>query len=233
MSPTPISSRPPRRVAERMQQILRDDIARYGDPFRAGRPPAARRQRRARWCSISATYRKYYAESAATWERQALLKSRPVAGDLSLGAEFAALALQFVYGSPLPDDQIEEIRAMKRRIEKERARDANNLKLSPGGMTDIEWIVQLLQLRWGPKKPRLRSTNTLDALRALRDDAKIWQADWEVLDSAYQELTQRRNRLYLKMGVGSDVLDPMPEEMKTRMRHVREICLRLFYGEAA
>ncbi|BDI33219.1 glutamate-ammonia-ligase adenylyltransferase [Capsulimonas corticalis] len=221
---------PAAKVAERLQQILRDDIARYGIRFELDarlRPDG----RKGQLVLDLATYRRYYADSAATWERQALLKSRPAAGDASLGAEFAALAAGFVYGSPLGDTQIEEIRAMKRRIEKERTQSANNLKLSPGGMTDIEWIAQLLQLRFGPKKPRLRKTSTLDALLALRDDAKIQQADWEVLDAAYKELTQLRNRLYLRRGVGSDTFEPMPAATQMRMQQVRALGLRLFYGE--
>jgi glutamate-ammonia-ligase adenylyltransferase len=218
------------KVAERLQQILRDDIARYGVRFELDarlRPDG----RKGQLVLDLATYRRYYAESAATWERQALLKSRPAAGDPTLCAEFASLATQFVYGSPITDEQIEEIRAMKRRIEKERAQGAANLKLSPGGMTDIEWIAQILQLRWGHKKPRLRPSGTLKALLALRDDAKIQQSDWEVLDAAYKELTRLRNRLYLRRGVGSDVLDPMPEATGERMKAVRAICLRLFYEE--
>ena len=185
MSPTPGELAQAARLAERAQRLLRDDMGRFG--FRYEMDARLRPEGRKGQLVLDLdSYRRYYAHSAATWERQALLKARFVGGDEALGREFAALAEAAVYGTALTDAQAGEIRAMKRRIETERLNDPNDLKLGPGGLTDIEWTAQLLQLRHGPRRPRLRTPSTLDALRRLRDDALITQADWETLSETYR-----------------------------------------------
>ena len=218
------------RVAERTQRLLKDDLGRFGFRYEmdARLRPDGRKGQLVLDCD---SYRTYYTHSAATWERQALLKARPVAGDISLGLEFTALAEAVVYGAPLTEAQTGEIRAMKRRIESERLKDPNDLKLGPGGLADIEWIAQLLQLRQGPHRPRVRTPGTLEALHRLRDEALLTQADWETLSTAYTRLSQLRNRLYLKAGVSSDVPPMLPEDLKALRVAARDICLRLFYGE--
>ena len=120
---------------------------------------------------------------------------------------------------------------MKRRIETERLRHPNDLKLGHGGLTDIEWTIQLLQLRHGPRRPRLRTPSTLDALRRLRDDALLTQSDWETLSETYLCLAHLRNRLYLKAGVSSDAPPTLPDDLRAQMQATRSICLRVFYGE--
>ncbi len=218
------------RTAERLQQILNHDLARYG--VRCEVDARLRPEGRAGALVLDReSYRDYYAHRAATWERQALLKARPVAGDAALGQEFARLQETVVYGRAVTETQMSEIRAMKRRIETERVKTPHDLKLGPGGMSDIEWTVQMLQLRFGPARPRLRRTGTLAALRALRDDARITQADWETLDGAYRQFTRLRNRLYLQNGVGTDAPAHLPPDAAAAMSAVRPLCLRLFYGE--
>jgi len=223
---------PAARLAERTQRLLKDDLAQYG--FHYEMDARLRPEGRSGQLVLDIeTYRAYYTRSAATWERQALLKARPIAGDISLGDEFAALALSVVYETPLTDAQAGEIRSMKRRIETERLHDPNDLKLGPGGLSDIEWTVQLLQLQNGLRRPRLRTPGTLDTLRRLRDDALIVQADWETLSDAYQQLSGLRNRLYLRAGISSDTPPALPESLQTLRQAAREICLRVFYGGTA
>ena len=221
---------PAARLAERAQRLLKDDLARHG--FRCEMDARLRPEGRTGQLVLDIeSYRAYYTHSAATWERQALVRASFVGGDLSLGQEFAALAESVVYGAPLTNAQAEEIQAMKRRIETERLRDPHDLKLGHGGLSDIEWTAQLLQLRHGPRRPRLRTPGTLDALRRLRDDALLTQADWETLSETYLCLAWLRNRLYLKTGVSVDAPPTLPDELRVRMQAAREVCLRVFYGE--
>ena len=220
---------PAARLAERMQRLLKDDLGREG----VGIEMDARLRPEGRTGQIVLdidSYRRYYAAAAQTWERHALLKARPVAGDAALGTEFAALADAAVYGTAFTDTQIEDVQAMKRRIETERLKSPTDLKLGPGGLLDIEWTTQLLQLRHATRRPRLRTPNTLDALRRLRDDALLTQADWETLSETYVALLALRNHRYLKTGVSQDAPPTLPEALTALRAAARAVCLRVFYG---
>ena len=218
------------RLAERAQRLLKEDMGRFG--FRYEMDARLRPEGRKGQLVLDIdSYRRYYAASAATWERQALLKARFVGGDEALGREFAALAESVVYGAALTDAQAEEVQAMKRRVETERLKDPNDLKLGQGGMADIEWTTQLLQLRHGARRPRLRTPSTLDALRRLRDDALLTQADWETLAETYTRLVGQRNHLYLRVGVPGNAPPTLPDDLRAQMTAAREVCLRVFYGE--
>lgn len=221
---------PATRLAERLQTTLNTELARHG--FRYELDPRLRPDGRKGALALDIeTYRRYYAESAATWERQALLRARPVAGDAALGQEFARLVEQFVYGRGLSEAETEEIRALKRRIETERLKDPHDLKIAPGGLADIEWTAQLLQLRFGHAQKRLRKPGTLPALRALRDETRMTQADWETLSETYLRLSHLRNRLFLRSGVSTDAPPSLPAELAEAMTAARSVCNRLFYGE--
>ena len=220
------------RLAERTQRLLKDDLSRYGVRYEMDarlRPEGRTGPLVLSLDSCDA----YYVHSAATWERQMLLKARFVAGDAGLGRRFTALADTVVYGTPWTEAQQAEVKHMKRRIETERVHDPRDLKLGPGGLSDIEWTTQILQLRHGPKRPRLRIPNTLDALRRLRDDALLTQADWEHLSETYSALTRLRNRLFLKSGLASSVPSILPESLQIQRVEVREVCLRVFYSQEA
>ena len=219
------------RLAERTQRLLRDDLGRHGIRYEID----ARLRPEGRTGQLTLdldSYRAYYAQSAATWERQMLLKARFVAGDAELGREFEALAGSIAYGSPWSETQQAEVQAMKRRIEAERLHDPNDLKLGPGGLSDIEWTVQMLQLRHGPRRARLRSANTLDALRRLRDDALMTQADWQTLSETYLALAHLRNRLYLKSGLAANVPPLLPDTLRALRTASRDVCNRLFYEQS-
>ena len=109
------------------------------------------------------------------WEAQALLRAEPVAGDAALGDAFLAMADEFRYpAGGIGEAAVREIRRIKARMEAERmprgVDPALHLKLGPGGLADVEWVAQLLQLRHARRVPALRTTRTLAALDAARDE---------------------------------------------------------------
>ena len=116
-------------------------------------------------------YESYFAQWAQTWEFQALTKARFVAGDEALGQRFVALAHEFVYRDPFPDQWRRDVRRMKARIERERIPPGEDpqfhLKLGRGSLSDIEFTVQLEQLAHGGQHPRVRDPSTLGALAEL------------------------------------------------------------------
>lgn len=216
-------------VAEQAQRILGSEMARYGLHWELD-PRLRPDGRKGALVLDIESYRRYYQTSAATWERHALIKARPAAGDAGLGTEFMQMAGEIVYGSPWTPEDTDAVRAMKRRIETERLKAPTDLKLAPGGLADIEWTVQLRQLQEGGARRRLRVPHTLSALRALRDDALITQAEWEILSEAYTELYRLRNRLYLRRGINTDVPEHLPDALAVKMQAVRSIVQHRFYG---
>jgi len=189
----------------------------------------------------------YYRRWARTWERQALVRARPVAGDPELGRRFCVLIEPFVWDAPLTEDQVREIRRMKARIERERIPAGDDpqfhLKLGRGSLSDVEWTAQLLQLRH-----RVRAPGTIDALDALVAANALDPADADVLGQAYRFCERARNRWYLVKGAPGDSLpagaEPLAHlarslgtsapELRDRYRRVtrraRSVMERLFYG---
>lgn len=216
------------RMADRVQKILRDELAQYGIRFDIDarlRPDG----RKGALALNFDSYAKYYRNGAAAWEKHALIKARPAAGDRALGEHFRALRDEILFQAPASEATVAEIREMKKRIEKERLKSKQDIKLAHGGLTDIEWTVQLLQLRHGARRPALRCVGTVQALRVLRDDALITQDDWSILYESYCDLTRLRNHLYLIHGVGVNSPAELPEALRTKMAAVRSIVERLFY----
>ncbi|HEV3497718.1 MAG TPA: bifunctional [glutamine synthetase] adenylyltransferase/[glutamine synthetase]-adenylyl-L-tyrosine phosphorylase, partial [Actinomycetes bacterium] len=130
-------------------------------------------------------YRAYYERWAQTWERQALVRARPVAGDPGLGQRFMELVEPHVWRDPFPEDDVREIRRMKARIERERLPAGDDpqfhLKLGRGSLSDVEFTAQLLQLRHG-----VRATGTMAALDALHAAGALSADDRAVLAEAYR-----------------------------------------------
>ncbi len=155
-------------------------------------------------------FRAYYDRYGLTWERQALTKARFVAGDADLGARFCTLAEEHVYGRPMTDDDVREIRRMKARIERERIPPGEDpqfhLKLGRGSMSDVEFTVQLLQLLHGGDDPELRAPATIDALEHLRARGLLQPDDADVLEEAYRFCERARNARYLQTAQPSDAL---------------------------
>ena len=158
-----------------------------------------------------AAYTQYYARWSRTWETQALLRARFVCGDADLGARFIGLADRVRYPiGGLTREQITEIRRIKARMENERlprrADPLTHTKLGRGGLSDVEWTVQLLQLRHAHDVPALRTTRTLDALAAARDAGLMSPADAAALGAAWRLASRVRNALMLVRGRPSDQL---------------------------
>jgi glutamate-ammonia-ligase adenylyltransferase len=158
-----------------------------------------------------AAYAQYYARWSKVWEAQALLRARFVCGDAELGAEFLAIADRMRYPiGGLSREQIIEIRRIKARVESERlprgADPAMHTKLGRGGLADVEWAVQLVQLRHGHAVSGLRSTRTLDALAAAREAGLIASADAAAMSAGWLSAAAVRNALTLVRGRSGDQL---------------------------
>ncbi len=142
----------------------------------------------------------YYAKQAATWEKQALIKARPVAGDAGLGRAFLDAVTSFVFPDELNPDTIEEVRQTKVRLEeyvRAAGKERVEVKRGRGGIRDVEFAVQLLQLVHGRRDQRLREPNTLRALAVLADDGYVATADAETLADAYRFLRRLEHRLQM------------------------------------
>jgi glutamate-ammonia-ligase adenylyltransferase len=157
-----------------------------------------------------AAFREYYKRRAVAWESQALLRAEFAAGDESLGSEFEALADEYRYPAAFPDAAVREIRRIKARVESERiprgADPARHVKLGPGGLADVEWTVQLLQLRFGHQDAGLRTTRTMNALQAAESAGLVTAADATALRAAWQLASRIRNAVTQVTGRPGDML---------------------------
>lgn len=158
-----------------------------------------------------AAYAQYYARWSKVWEAQALLRARFVCGDADLGAEFETMVDPVRYPADgLTREQVVEIRRIKARVENERlprgADPATHTKLGRGGLTDVEWAVQLLQLQHSGNNAALRGTRTLDALAAARDAGLVDPADAAAMAAGWTLAAQVRNALMLVRGRAGDQL---------------------------
>jgi glutamate-ammonia-ligase adenylyltransferase len=165
-----------------------------------------------------ASYRAYYRRWSAPWEAQALLRAEPAAGDAGLGAEFIAMADEFRYPSGgIRDAAVREIRRIKARVEAERiprgADPALHLKLGPGGLSDVEWTVQLLQLRHAHAVPALRTTRTGAAMTAAVDADLLSASDAAALTEAWELASRIRNAIMLVTGRPGDTLPSRHTEL--------------------
>lgn len=158
-----------------------------------------------------AAYAQYYARWSKVWEAQALLRARPVAGDVGLGERFVAMADRVRYpAAGLTREQHVEIRRIKARVENERlprgADPATHVKLGRGGLADVEWAAQVLQLRHAGAHPSLRTTRTVDAIAAAEAAGLLGSADAAALAAGWQQAARVRNALTLVRGKPGDQL---------------------------
>ena len=147
----------------------------------------------------------YYARWSAVWEAQALLRAAPLAGDADIAQRFLAdIAGVRWPAQGLSDEQVLEIRRIKARVESERMPKGGDpslaIKLGKGGLADIEWTVQLLQLRHAGRLPALRTTSTLAALDAAVAAGLVAADDAEILSTAWSLAARVRNVLVLVRG---------------------------------
>ncbi len=202
-----------------------------------------------------AAYASYYEKYSAVWEAQALLRARASVGDPDLCARFEALVdpLRWPDGG-VSDAQVREIRRIKARVEAERLpRGANpktHLKLGRGGIADVEWTVQLLQLQHAHAVPGLRTTSTCGALAAAADAELVTEDDAEVLLHAWRLVSRIRNAVVLMrgkpaesmveqteeragvahlLGYGQQHSERMVDDYLRATRHARQVVERIFW----
>jgi glutamate-ammonia-ligase adenylyltransferase len=206
--------------------VFRTDLRLRPDP--AATPPSI---------AITAAI-SYYESMGQNWERAAMLKARPVAGDLDLGAEFLEAIRPFVWRRHLDFAAVADIHAMKRRIDAHKgtligahqhaaARIAgHDIKLGQGGIREIEFLTQTLQLVWGGRDPALRSPRTLDALRLLVRAGHLERRTAAGLASAYRFLRRVEHRLQM-------VADRQTHTLPRESEQFRRFALFMGYDDAA
>ncbi|SDD61294.1 bifunctional [glutamine synthetase] adenylyltransferase/[glutamine synthetase]-adenylyl-L-tyrosine phosphorylase [Nocardioides lianchengensis] len=199
-----------------------------------------------------ASNRAYYERWAKTWEFQALLKARPVAGDLALGQEYVELVAPLVWSAAEREGFVEDTQAMRRRVvDHIPAKDAERqLKLGSGGLRDVEFAVQLLQLVHGRADESIRSPTTLSALAHLTDGGYVGREDGIALHEAYEFLRTLEHRIQLdqlrrthvvpadepslrrlgrSMGFLKAPVETLEKTWAHHRREVRRLHVKLFY----
>lgn len=171
------------------------------------------------------SYEAYYRRWSRVWESQALLRARPMAGDPDLGRRFVELVDPLRYPAKgLDETAVREIRRLKARMENERlprgADPTLHTKLGRGGLSDVEWTVQLMQLRHGHEVPALRTTGTRAALAAALDAGLIGEEDARTLDEAWVLATRVRNGVMLVRGRAGDTFPADARELAAVGRYL-------------
>ncbi|WP_092605728.1 bifunctional [glutamine synthetase] adenylyltransferase/[glutamine synthetase]-adenylyl-L-tyrosine phosphorylase [Raineyella antarctica] len=201
------------------------------------------------------SFRAYYQRWSSTWEAQALVRCAVGAGDRELGNSLVEVIdpLRWPEGG-LTDKQVVEIRRLKARMESERlprgVERSRHTKLGPGGLSDVEWVVQLIQLQHAYEHPQLRTTETLPALRAERELGLVSESDAEILEQAWLLASRIRNVIMLVRARASDTLPtdgadgaavaaamgfegsgPLKAHYREVTHRARGVVERLFWGE--
>jgi glutamate-ammonia-ligase adenylyltransferase len=202
------------------------------------------------------SFRAYYERWSSTWEAQALVRAAHGAGDPELSAELLESIDVLRYPADgLTRQQVLEIRKLKARMEVERiprgSDPLRNTKLGPGGLSDVEWVVQLLQLSNAHEVPGLRTTSTLTALAAAERADLVTPDDADALRDAWLLAGRLRNAILLLRGRASDTIPSDPreagavaqllgydkgeasillDEYRRRTRHARQVMDHIFWG---
>ncbi|MBI2963693.1 MAG: bifunctional [glutamate--ammonia ligase]-adenylyl-L-tyrosine phosphorylase/[glutamate--ammonia-ligase] adenylyltransferase [Deltaproteobacteria bacterium] len=164
----------------------------------------------------------YYESFGQTWERAAMLKARPAAGDVDLGESFLVEVRPFVYRRFLDFTTVEEIEEMKSRVARRHSRSRldRDVKLGPGGIREVEFVAQTLQLVHGGRDQRLRVRSTLETLRALADLGLLEREDSAALSQAYLFLRDVEHKLQIVHERQTQVLPDDPEEQRLLARRL-------------
>jgi [glutamine synthetase] adenylyltransferase / [glutamine synthetase]-adenylyl-L-tyrosine phosphorylase len=199
-----------------------------------------------------ASHEGYYQKWAKTWEFQALLKARAVAGDLALGAAYTELVAPMVWSASQRPGFVTDVQAMRRRVllNIPAAQAARQIKLGAGGLRDVEFAVQLLQLVHGRADPQVRGRATLSALANLTREGYVGREDGAALDAAYRFLRTLEHRMQLSgltrthvlpedpaslrrlgrsMGMMRDSVEALNQAWRLHSREVRRLHEKLFY----
>jgi glutamate-ammonia-ligase adenylyltransferase len=170
----------------------------------------------------------YYDVVGRTWERQAMVKARAIAGDLDFGREFLEQLEPWIYRRYLSRADITGIKALKRRIEQRTRRDgadAHNVKTGHGGIRDIEFVIQFLQLLNGGDLPSLRTGNTLEAILELEHCGCLTAQERGLLEDNYAFLRKIEHRLQIMFDLQTHLMPHEPEEL-------RKVAIRLGYADS-
>jgi len=237
------------RAATRVAARLMEICAQVAWPVDAALRPEGSRGPLVRTLTSHLTY---YRTWARTWEFQALLKARPAAGDRELAERWQSALSPLVWAATTRPDAVEDIRAMRRRVLDAVPRHLmdREIKRGPGGLRDIEFAVQLLQLVHGRGDESLRVGGTLPALRALVDGGYVGRADGTALVDAYRFLRTVEHRLQLQrlrrthlvpddpadlrwlaqaMGYTGDAVEAFRADWVAHARQVRTLHAKLLY----
>jgi [glutamine synthetase] adenylyltransferase / [glutamine synthetase]-adenylyl-L-tyrosine phosphorylase len=171
---------------------------------------------------------RYYDTSGRTWERQAFVKARPVAGDLELGHEFLQQLEPWIYRRYLSRADISGIKALKRRIEQRAIREGGgnrDVKTGHGGIRDIEFVIQFLQLLNGGDLTEIRTGNTLQAIARLEQVGCLTMQERSILETNYALLRTIEHRLQIMFDLQTHLLPEDEQEL-------RRLAIRLGYQAA-
>ncbi len=172
-------------------------------------------------------YERYHQSSAQAWERQALTKARVVAGSAEFARRVSETTARIVYERPLPEDLRREIYRLRGRMETEIAKEGEellNIKTGRGGMVDVEFLAQYMQLLHGQAHPELRQPNTLRTIEALMSLGLLSREAAEALSNGYKFLRRLENKLRL-------VHDQSINEIATERASLLKLARRLGYPE--
>jgi glutamate-ammonia-ligase adenylyltransferase len=168
------------------------------------------------------SFAEYYRRWSLIWEAQALLRARPMAGDDGLAKDFVELIDPIRYPASISEQDVREVRRVKARVESERlprgADPARHLKLGRGGLSDVEWLVQLIQLQHAGKHPELRTTSTVEALDAAAALGLREAGDAELLAAAWRLASRIRSANVIWSGRASDLLPSSRRDLEAVAR---------------
>jgi [glutamine synthetase] adenylyltransferase / [glutamine synthetase]-adenylyl-L-tyrosine phosphorylase len=173
-------------------------------------------------------FRNYFTSGAETWERQSLVNSRFITGDRNVGQAFSDALQGLIYRDHDPVALVTDIRSMRKRMQEELGKEDGsqfNIKQGMGGLVDIEFLAQSLQLRYGNKHKHVRVPGTINALRALRKERILSPADHRILLDAYLFLRRLESRLRIVANQSTSFLSRDPAKLRTlakRMGYIDE-----------
>ncbi len=168
-------------------------------------------------------FRTYYSSRVETWELQALVRARFVAGDRTVGKEFCSAIQDLIYRERDRNTLADDIRDMRRRMEEEIGRETAayyNIKQGAGGLVDIEFLVQYLQLLHGKRHHRVRIPGTCNALRTLKKENLIADDEYKLLRNAYVFMLRLESRMRIISNQATSYLVRTPEELRTLARRM-------------
>ncbi|HXH10228.1 MAG TPA: bifunctional [glutamate--ammonia ligase]-adenylyl-L-tyrosine phosphorylase/[glutamate--ammonia-ligase] adenylyltransferase [Alphaproteobacteria bacterium] len=212
------------KIAEKLVQAI-GGMSRYGTVFRIDLGLRPEGHKGPLVISLSGL-QEYYQHRGQLWERQALLRARPVAGDANLAQRLMRELQSFAYETPITPDVVQKVTAMRRRIEQERTEEGKgrwDIKVGIGGLTDIEFLAQVFQLLYGATVTSLRRVSTWEVLEVIEREGFLPAGDVEVLRQAYRFLRRVESALRI---VDDRSINTIPEDSADQRRLARRLGYR-------